>query len=79
MDFFNRTDRNIDICNIGYFGGRNDNRKLLEEEMLVWCEQYKINIEKDFVCKLCIFLKENKCIYSNWKPGLKNGKDLEIK
>jgi len=47
--------------------------------MLVWCEQYKINIEKDFVCKSCIFLKENKCIYSNWKPGLKNGKDLEIK
>lgn len=44
------------------------------------CKRYRINLDETFEdnCPKCIFnnIKENKCNYDIWTPGLKNGKDL---
>lgn len=36
---------------------------------MIWCEKYKINVNKDYECINCIFWKMEKCNFKNWIPG----------
>jgi len=46
---------------------------------MIYCEKINNYVDQNEKCLICIFYKKNEdsCFYSEWYPGLKEGRNTE--